>query len=89
LSPVVSWIDELGRASARLEGSRPAVKRSGVGPVPSLGHDAYCINKPVAVLVQSFVVVSLGSEGSLQVLAEDCTKATALTKDALARISGL
>jgi hypothetical protein len=62
---------------------------AGSGPVPSLGHDAYCINKPVAALIQAFVVVSLGPAGSLRILAEDCATATALTKDALARISGL
>ena len=61
----------------------------GSGPVASLGHDAYCIVKPVAALIQSYVVVSLGTAGSLQILAENCANATALTKDALARISGL
>jgi hypothetical protein len=62
---------------------------AGSGPVPSLGHDAYCINKPVSALIQAFVVVSLGPAGILRMLAEDCTKATALTKYAQARISGI
>lgn len=61
----------------------------GSGPVASLGHDAYCIVMPIAALDQSFVVVSLGDAGSLQILADDCTDATTLARDALARISGL
>jgi von Willebrand factor type D domain len=62
---------------------------AGSGPVPSLGHDAYCINSPVSALTQAFVVLSLGPAGSLRMLAENCTNATALTKYALARISGI
>jgi von Willebrand factor type D domain len=61
----------------------------GSGPVPSLGHDAYCIVKPIAALDQSYVVVSLGDAGSLQILADDCTDGTALATDVLAHISGL
>ena len=62
---------------------------AGSGPVPSLGHEAYCIVSPGGVESESDVVASLGSAGSLQILAGDCTGATALAKDALARISGL
>ena len=65
--------------------SRLSEERAG----PSFDDDAYCIVKPVTALDQSFVVVSLGVAGSLQILAVNCTDATALTKDALARISGL
>ncbi len=61
----------------------------GSGPVPSLGHDAYCIVRPVSALLQSYVVISFGAAGSLQILADDCTEATALTKDALSRITGI
>jgi len=62
---------------------------AGSGPVPSLGHDAYCIVRPVSALIQSYVVSSLGAAGSLQILADNCTDATALTKDALSHISGI
>jgi hypothetical protein len=61
----------------------------GSGPVPSLGHTAYCIVKPTSALIQSYVVTSLGAAGSLQILADNCTEATALTKDALSHISGI
>jgi hypothetical protein len=63
--------------------------QSGSGPVASLGHGAYCIVSPPFVTDQSYVVVSLGAAGSLQVLAGNCTEGTALVKDALARITGL
>jgi hypothetical protein len=36
----------------------------GSGPVPSLGHDAYCVIKPVTALIQSYVVTSLGTAGA-------------------------
>jgi hypothetical protein len=62
---------------------------AGSGPVPSLGHEAYCVVSPGGVASESDVVASLGSAGSLQVLADDCTQATALAKDALSHISGL
>jgi len=62
---------------------------AGSGPVPSLGHEAYCVVSPGGVESESDVVASLGSAGSLQILTDDCTKATALTKDALSHISGL
>jgi hypothetical protein len=62
--------------------------QSGSGPVPSLGHGAYCIVSPPYVSGQSYVVASLGAAGSIQVLAGNCTQGTALVKDALARISG-
>ena len=62
---------------------------AGSGPVPSLGHEAYCIVSPGGVASESDVVTSLGSAGSLQILADNCTEATALTKDALSHISGL
>jgi len=62
---------------------------AGSGPVPSLGHEAYCVVSPGGVASESDVVASLGSAGSLQILADDCTKAIALTKDALSHISGL
>jgi hypothetical protein len=62
---------------------------AGSGPIPSLGRDAYCINRPSTDLGQAFEVASLGPAGSLQILADNCTEATALTKDALARISGI
>jgi hypothetical protein len=61
---------------------------AGSGPVPSLGHQAYCIVSPGGVESESNVVASLGNAGSLQILADNCTEATALTKDALAHISG-
>jgi hypothetical protein len=61
----------------------------GSGPVPSLGHDAYCIVKPIAALDQSYVVLSLGNDGSLQILADNCADGTALATDVLAHISGL
>jgi hypothetical protein len=62
---------------------------AGSGTVPSLGHNAYCVVSPGGVESESAVVASLGSAGSLQILADDCTKATALTEDALSHISGL
>jgi hypothetical protein len=75
--------ETLGRFKAQNQGS------VGSGPVPSLGHDAYCIVKPVSALIQSYVVTSLGAAGTLQILAGNCTEATALTKDALSHISGI
>jgi hypothetical protein len=61
---------------------------AGSGPVTSLGHDAYCVVRPASAIVQSYVVTSLGTDGSLQVLADNCAYATALTMDALSHISG-
>jgi hypothetical protein len=63
--------------------------QSGSGPVPSLGHGAYCIVSPPYASGQSYVVAGLGAAGSIQVLAGNCTQGTALVKDALTRISGL
>ena len=64
--------------------------KTGSGPITSLGHDGYCIvTPPPFVTSQSYVIASLGPAGSIQVLAGNCTEATALTKDALSRISGL
>jgi hypothetical protein len=62
---------------------------AGSGPVPSLGHEAYCIVSPGGVESESEVGASLGSAGSLQIVADNCTEAAALTKDALSQISGL
>lgn len=59
-------------------------------PIASLGRDAYCIMTSNPYLSdQSYVVVSLGAAGSIQILAYSCTQGTDLAKDALARISGL
>ncbi len=63
--------------------------QSGSGPVPSLGHSAYCIVNPMFLPDQSYVVASLGAAGSLQVLAGNCTQGTMLVKDSLLHISGL
>jgi hypothetical protein len=63
--------------------------QSGSGPVPSLGHSAYCIVSPSYLSGQSYVVASLGATGSIQVLVGNCTQGTSLTKDALSRITGL
>ncbi len=63
--------------------------QAGSGPVASLGHDAYCIVGSPNVTNQVFVVASLGTAGSIQVLVADCAQGTVLIKDALARISGL
>jgi hypothetical protein len=60
----------------------------GSGPVSSLGHAAYCVVKPISALLQSYVLVSLGSAGSLQILADNCADATTLAADALSHISG-
>lgn len=57
-----------------------------VNPEPSLGPDDYCIEQPSPF--PSVAVASLGSAGSFQMLADDCTEAVALTKDALMHISG-
>ena len=62
---------------------------AGSGPVPSLGQDADCVVSPGGIASESVVVVSLGAAGSLEVLADDCTRATALAKDALSQIGGL
>ena len=63
--------------------------QGGSGPVPLLGHDAFCIVLSPDVSNQAYVVASLGNAGSIQVLMANCAQGTALTKDALARISGL
>jgi hypothetical protein len=73
--------------SARLFASTTPGK-AGSGAVPALGDDAYCIVHPSSS-DQSYVVDSLGNAGSIQILAANCAQATALTKDALSRISGL
>jgi hypothetical protein len=57
-----------------------------VNPESSLGPDGYCIEQPSSF--PSVAVASLGSAGSFQFLADNCTEATALAKDALLHISG-
>jgi hypothetical protein len=58
-----------------------------VNPEPSLGPAGYCIEQPSPF--PSVAVASLGSAGSFQLLADNCTQAVALAKDALTHISGL
>lgn len=82
-----SAVDFSHQSVASFKSDNPGT--AGSGPVPSLGHEAYCIVSPSGVASESDVVASLGSAGSLQSLADNCTKATALTKDALSHISGL
>ena len=61
----------------------------GSGPVSSLGHDAYCVVRPILTPDQSDVVLSIGSAGIVSVLADNCADATELAVDALAHVSGL
>ncbi|HEY5274904.1 MAG TPA: hypothetical protein VIJ34_16975 [Acidimicrobiales bacterium] len=57
-----------------------------VDPETALGPGGYCIEQPSPF--PSVAIASLDSAGSFQFLADNCTEATALAKDALMHISG-